>query len=283
MPTYHYTAPGPRTTFGRPWTRAVRAIIIANGILFLLRAVFGNLPGFWLLGLQVPDVFSGFRLWQPFTYLWFHADFWHLFVNLFTLWMFGSDVEQELGARSFTGLYLFSGVGAGLCVGLAGWLAGEQSLTIGASGAVFGVLAAFGALHANRRITLYLFFILPVSMTGRTLVLVFAAIEFLAGVGGAWGQVSHLAHLCGLGLGYLFLRLRWRGRTPPLSFYRRLKHWWLSRRVRRISPQEDPETYVDAILEKISRQGMGSLTPREREILAQASRRRQSRDGSDWN
>jgi membrane associated rhomboid family serine protease len=271
MPTYRY---GSDYSFGRPWSPVVRALIITNILVFLAQLAAAGTPLPALLGIQVPEMFTRLRWWQPCTYLFLHAGFWHLAFNMFALWMFGTEVEQSLGSPRFLIYYLFTGIGAGWCVALIGWLAGEHNVTLGASGAIFGVLMAYGILFAERTITLLLFFILPVQMKAKTMVLFFAAFEFIAGVGNAVGQISHIAHLSGLALGWLFFRVAWPRTAKRFSFWEDLRAWWVGRRVRRISSREDPETYLDQILEKISKQGITALSAQEREILAEASRRR---------
>jgi membrane associated rhomboid family serine protease len=261
--------------FGRPWTPAVRALIIGNVLVFLLQAILPQTAFTELLGLQLPEVFSRLRLWQPFTYLFLHGGFLHLAFNLFTLWMFGCEVEAVMGTAAFLGYYLLTGIGAGWCVAGVGWLAQEHSLTIGSSGAIFGVLMAYGILFAELSLTLLVFFVLPVRMRAKTMVLLFGILEFVAGVGNVLGQVSHLAHLSGLALGYayfLVVRPEWARR---FTFWQDIKLWWRKHRLKKTSPQRDPELYVDQILEKISHRGIGSLSVHEREILAAAARRRQ--------
>jgi len=275
MPTtYRYI---PEYSFGRPWTPAVRALIIINAVIFLIQMALAGTLSPTLLGLQVPEVFTRLRLWEPFTYLFLHSGFWHLTFNMFALWMFGTEVELSLGTLRFTLYYLFTGIGAGWCVAGIGWLAGEHSVTVGASGAIFGILMAYGILFAERTITLLLFFILPIQMKAKTMVLCFGIFEFLAGVGNTAGQVSHLAHLSGLLLGYLFFLFGWPHLAKRFNVWEEIRLWWLGRRVRKIKPQDDPEIYVDHILEKISKEGIGSLTSREREILAEAARRRRGK------
>ncbi len=272
MPRLRYGNDAPYS-FGRPWTPAVRALILTQAAVFLLQTLWPVAP--WpLLGLQMPELFSSGRWWQPFTYLFLHAGFWHLAFNAFTLWMFGTEVELALGSRRFLAYYLVTGVGAGLCVAGLAAATGERSVTIGSSGAIFGVLLAYGWLFANHVITLLVFFILPVQMKAWTMVLIFAALEFFAGVGHAVGRVSHVAHLGGMGVGAVLFLLGWPRRVPG-------PRWWETLRLRRrhpqvriISRQDDPEAEVDELLAKITEHGLGSLSPRERELLAEAARRR---------
>ncbi|MEW6516485.1 MAG: rhomboid family intramembrane serine protease [candidate division FCPU426 bacterium] len=264
-----YPSSSTQWSIGRPWTPAVRTLILTNLGVFLLQMVFSGHPLLTRLMLEVPAVFTSARWWQPVTYLFLHGGFWHLAFNMLTLWMFGCDVEERLGSRWFTWYYLACGVGAGWCVAGVGWLAHETSVTLGASGAIFGVLLAFGVLFADRVITLLVFFILPVTLKARTMVLLFGAFEFFAGVGQALGRVSHLAHLSGLLIGYLFFWVRWPQAVEGFIPWRRWRPPWSRPRLH-IAPSESE---VDAILEKISRQGMSSLTRQEREILNRASQK----------
>ncbi|MCD4813804.1 rhomboid family intramembrane serine protease [bacterium] len=270
MPTYHYTSSSPGYSVGQPWTPAVKKLIIANVVVFLLQLLFGKNSWMDLMALQIPQAVTEMRLWQPFTYMFLHGGFWHLAFNMFALWMFGCDVEQKLGTRLFYIYYIVSGLGAGICVAVVGKLAGEQSITVGASGAIFGILMAYGILFAEKIITLLVFFILPVRMKAKTMVLLFGAFEFLAGVGNALGNVSHLAHLSGLLVGYLFFRYRLPQYAPQFSLFQQLKLWKAGKNVRKM----DSELEIDQILDKISREGIGSLSRREREILHQASQRK---------
>ncbi|NTV52805.1 MAG: rhomboid family intramembrane serine protease [Candidatus Firestonebacteria bacterium] len=284
MPSYRFTSPSSSgyglSSLGRPWTPAVKWLILTNLAVFLVQGLWGQ--GAWtaLLSLQLPEIFIRERWWQPFTYLFLHAGFWHLFFNMFTLWMFGCEVELALGLRRFLFYYFLTGAGAGLCVAGLGQIFHEQSMTVGASGAIFGILLAYGVLFAERSLTLLVFFVFPVQMKAKTMVWFFAAIEFVAGVGNALGRVSHVAHLSGILVGYLYFLSTRPGMLPSLKFWKHYKFWRLGKRVRTISPRQDPESYVDDILEKISRQGMGSLNAEERRIMSEAARRR--REKNPW-
>jgi membrane associated rhomboid family serine protease len=278
MPSYYnQSRPNPaytQTTFGRPWTPAIKWLILSNVAVFLAQWIFANTGWSVLCSLQLPELFTEGRYWQPLTYLFLHAGFWHLFFNMFTLWMFGCEVESVLGTPKFVFYYLLTGVGAGWCVaGLGQWFH-EHSLTVGASGAIFGILMAYGLLFAERSLTLLIFFIFPVQMKAKTMVWFFAAMEFVAGVGNVFGQVSHLAHLSGLLVGFLFFLVTRPELTPSLNPWKEFKIRQLRKKVKTITPRENPELYVDEILEKISKQGIGSLTAHERQIMAEAARRR---------
>ncbi len=144
-----------------------------------------------------------FRVWQLVSYMFLHAGFSHLFFNMFALWMFGRQLEYDLGAGKFLLYYMVTGIGAGVLNLLVMSLTGDYGLTIGASGAVYGILLAFGVLHPN--VPLYLFFI-PVPIKAKWFVIGYGAIELILGFS-ANDNVAHFAHLGGMIFGLLLLLL----------------------------------------------------------------------------
>jgi membrane associated rhomboid family serine protease len=192
-----------------PITRAVRAIIVANVAVFFLTLV---APAFviTLFGLTPEAVIEQGRVWQLGTYLFVHSPqvFTHILFNMLTVWMFGVELERRWGTRAFTVYYFVTGVGAAICVVLvslipAAWAASSYVVpTIGASGAVYGLLLAWAMLYPDRQILFM--FIFPVS--ARVFVLIIGAIAFFSAVGTGGGPVSHFAHLGGLAVGWFYLR-----------------------------------------------------------------------------
>jgi membrane associated rhomboid family serine protease len=248
-------------------TPGVRSLILANGVVFLLQQVFRNRLE-TLFGLVPNAVFAHGEVWQLLTYMFLHGGLFHLLFNMLALFMFGSDIERDWGTREFLKYYFVTGVGAGLTQ----WAVSMNSdiPTIGASGAIFGILLAFGMLYPNRPILLY--FILPVP--AKYLVVLFGFIEVVAVAGGGGRDgVARFAHLGGLLFGFLYLKSE--------RFSYPFRRWWGSRkrRIRLASEaQEDRKNEserekIDAILDKISRLGMGSLTRQERKTLEEAGRR----------
>ena len=172
-----------------------------------------------LLGLHYVTA-RGFQLWQPVTYMFMHANFSHIFCNMFAVWMFAPVLEKEWGTRKFLIYYFVCGLGAALVQECVWSLRIEHLLmsypedvvyvqyashvvTIGASGAVFGILFAFGWLFPDVR--MFLLF-LPIPIRARTFVLIYAAIELLAGFSHIAGDnVAHFAHLGGMLFGFLLL------------------------------------------------------------------------------
>lgn len=155
-----------------------------------------------LLGLWHPS-YPYFRPWQPLTYMFMHANFTHLFFNMFALWMFGNTMENFWGTRRFLIYYLACGLGAGLISMLI-----PGSLTVGASGAVYGLLLAFGMTFPNEYI--YLYFLMPIK--AKWFVIGYAALELIQGVFYSYDGVAHFAHLGGMLVGLLLI-LWWR-RNP---------------------------------------------------------------------
>jgi len=143
-----------------------------------------------------------YQIWQPFTYMFLHGGIWHVGFNMLALWMFGTVLERVWGMKRFFQFYLFCGVGAGLTVALVAELTGSGVLvpTIGASGAVLGLLLAFGKLFPDNII--YLYFI-PVK--ARYAVWIFGAFSLYFAVSGNFAGISHVGHLGGLLFGWIYM------------------------------------------------------------------------------
>jgi membrane associated rhomboid family serine protease len=188
----------------------VRWLLIANVACFVVQfflehSDLANVTRpFYLFPAQVV---GGLAFWQLFTYMFLHStgDFWHILFNMLTLWMFGNDLERTWGTRQFLNYYLLCGVGAGICVIVANYLFGNPYIpTIGASGAIYGLLLAFGLLYPNRQILFS--FLFPIQ--AKYFVLILGAIAFMSSFAAPGGAVSHIAHLGGMIFGYLYLRNR---------------------------------------------------------------------------
>ncbi len=257
---------------------AVRALLIANAAVFVVQLAAGMIQGsaFDQLFALVPAMVLRGAFWQPATYLFLHGGVWHLLMNMLALFMFGGEVERKLGTRAFAWLYAVSGVGAGLASLVVVQIAapGSGVALVGASGAIFGVLIAYAMLFPYRPITLLIFFVLPVTLQARWLVAIYAWVEalLLMQMGGVAG-LGHLAHLSGLVFGWAYLRspgwaTRWRERRRMRTIDRQM------RIVRAGYAEKDRlQEEVDALLDKISREGMRGLSERERARLTEASER----------
>src|SRR6266496_1160523 len=176
-----------------PFPRGVRWLLIANTAVFLVCYLLG--PAFQnqasvIVGLSAESAVRTFMVWQVFTYMFVHFGTWHLLFNMLALWMFGVPIEQTWGTRRFLKFYLLCGTVAGVCVLVANMLVGDWfTPTIGASGAVFGVLVAFGMLFPDAIILM--FFLFP--MKAKYAVMIFVALELLATFGPNTG-ISTIAH-----------------------------------------------------------------------------------------
>lgn len=256
---------GPGVRFGG----AVRNLIIANVAIFLLQLVIGGRL-VSIFGLVPRAVLRNFAFWQPVTYLFLHGSFFHILFNMYALWMFGSEIERIWGSREFLKYYFITGIGAGILTVLSS--PSSPIPTIGASGAIFGLLLAYGLLFPERYILLNFFF--PIK--AKYLVLIFGLIELLVSFRYTSDGIAHFAHLGGMLVGFIYLKLDWR----LLSFKKQVTHPGVrpQRRPRLVprrrgeEEQATLEREVDRILSKISRLGMESLTEEEREILERASR-----------
>ncbi|MBZ5696125.1 MAG: rhomboid family intramembrane serine protease [Acidobacteriia bacterium] len=229
---------GYRFDIGGYFPRAIKTICIACVGVFLLQELSGLIfhqDGwiFWLnwFGLRPYVVVHGFRLWQPFTYLFLHDGIRHILVNLLFLAMFGADLEHMWGARKFYTYYFLCGVGAGLINVVVKMTLDPHGLgsawtpTIGASGAIYGILLANFVLLPDRRVWV---FPLPVTVSMKIFVIVMGAIEFFGTIGSTGDNVSHICHLGGMLVGYLYLR-----RGSFLYNYRNFFSDWKKRRMRK--------------------------------------------------
>jgi membrane associated rhomboid family serine protease len=210
-------------------TPAIKVLIAANVAGFLLALVVPALTS--LLGLRPADVVERLYLWQPFTYMFLHGGIFHILFNMLALWMFGVELERMWGSRYFTKFYFVAGAGAAvttLVVSFVPGLGGNvyDALTIGASGAVYGVLLAYALYFPHRPI--YMYFVFPIP--AKYFVMIIGAISLLASTGGPGGGVAHTTHLGGLVAAYLYLK---GGRIHLMSEikYRYLK--WRINRMRR--------------------------------------------------
>lgn len=247
---------------------AVRSLIIVNAAMFLAQWIAGPRVTV-LFGLSPARVLQDLWLWQLTTYMFLHGGFFHLLLNMYVLWTFGREIENQWGSGPFLWYYLLCGWGAAVFNVL---LSPHSVLpSIGASGAIYGLLVAFAVLFPQ--VVIYLYFLIP--LRAWQMVMLFAAIEFMAGFSSAATGISNLAHLGGMLTGFLYLKSgvlgarlgRWPGR---------LKEW--SARRRKARPRlsdvafHDLSQEVDRILDKILKQGVGSLTPEEQELMRRYSK-----------
>jgi membrane associated rhomboid family serine protease len=187
-----------RFSFGYGLTPIIKKLMIIMGTFFLLQMVVSHRISFYL-GLVPVLVWRKYFLWQLVTYIFLHGGISHLLFNLLALWMFGGELESYWGSRKFLRYFLFCGVGAGICTVI--FTPYQFIPVIGASGAIYGILLAFGWLFPNRLIYIYFLFPIP----AKYMVIIFGLIELFSSIEGTGGGVAHLTHLGGLlfGLSYM--------------------------------------------------------------------------------
>ncbi len=228
MSYYSYDGGG-RRGFMSNVPAAVKNIIIINALVMVMTSLNGDFM-YETFSLFYPTS-PFFHWWQPLTHMFMHGGFWHLFFNMYTLYIFGTVLERVWGTKKFLVFYFVTGLGAALIhtgvewIQMQTWLAQaaegsgaaltsihalKMTPTVGASGAIYGVLMGYAMLYPDSVLTLIF---PPVSMKAKWFVLIFAAIELLTGVTGTGGGIAHFAHLGGLIFGFLLIMYWKRNRT----------------------------------------------------------------------
>lgn len=193
----------------------VKILLIVSAVVFFATLVLERAAGISLVeifGFTPARLLQGF-LWQPFTYVFLHATFFHLLFNLLVIWTVGSELEELWGRKTFLSYLVVCGVGAAITYGLfslVGIGPGPNVPVVGSSGIVYGLLLAYGILFGDR--TMYFFMLFP--MPARYFVMLLGGIELVSSVFYSNGGVAHLAHLGGMAFGFLFLvsMAQWRKR-----------------------------------------------------------------------
>ena len=261
--------------FGVRWSVTV-GFLIAYALVFLLESflktssIENELRFQELFALSNEGLRHGY-VWQLVTYQFMHSGFLHLFFNGWAIYVFGLALESELGKPRFVTLMLSSGVAGGIVQSAVAYLWPQHfgGPVVGASACAFGLVAAFAALHPLRELSLLVFFIIPVTVSARVLVLVSAALAII-GFGLHMDNVAHAAHLGGMAMGWLYAR---KG-TP--GFLQAATAGETGEELARGDSSSFSQREVDAILDKISARGIKSLTAEERAIL-EAARKKMSR------
>ena len=198
MPYYQY-----RFSFGSGLPPMIKKLMILMGAMFLLQELVSGMIVIFL-GLVPGLVWHKYFLWQLGTYIFLHGDLSHILFNLLALWMFGGELETSWGSKKFLVYFFFCGVGAAMVTVVCTLLFTPeyQSIpVIGASGAIYGLLLAFGWLFPNRQIYLYFLFPIP----AKYFVIIFGFLEFFYFSRGGGGGISHLTHLGGLLFGMIYM------------------------------------------------------------------------------
>ena len=180
--------------------KAVKHIIIINVLMLVLTYLNNPLMSKWFALNPISFIW---KPWQLVTYMFMHGGFGHLFFNMYTLFIFGSVLENVWGTKKFLTFYFVTGIGAALVNIGVQYLTGSFALTVGASGAIYGILMGYAMLYPDSMLTLIL---PPVSMKAKWFVLIFAGIELLLGISNnPADNVAHFAHLGGLVFAFLLL------------------------------------------------------------------------------
>ncbi len=247
------------------FTDAIKILIIINVGLFLLRFVAKSqidLAG--IFGLSPNTVWP--MIWQPITYMFIHGDLFHVLINMFVLWMFGSEMESIWGRAQFLRYYFLTGVGSGLV-----WLlfnTGQSySVLIGASGAIYGILIAYGMMFPNR--TVYLYFMIPIKV--KWFVVFLGAVAFLSSFNNNT-NISHLTHLSGMVIGFVYLRYYWHWKDFRFSVHKQIEEFRSSISSKRDQKKIEMQNEVDQLLDKINETGYDNLTEEEKDLLYRASK-----------
>jgi len=246
--------------FGPPETpEIIKQLMIANLVVFIAQLIAPHLSD---LGAVRPiAVWQEAYFWQPFTYMWLHGGFMHIGMNCFALWMFGSELALLWGRERFLRYYLMCGIGAGFIIASLPYIlllllpdsdpSGLETYTLGASGAVYGVVLGYSLVWPDRRIMLIF---PPVSF--RAIWLIPALLVMTIATGG--GGISHIGHLGGVLVGWLYLRqhdltneFTSSGTTAASKavrsniFKRRWRRWRMRKKLRAVSPDDAPEQHQD--------------------------------------
>ncbi len=266
-----------RFGFGGGLSPVVKYLLIINIFVYFIQVVVylrTHISLAVFFGLQPYDIIHHFKIWEFGTYLFLHSEqsIFHIFFNMFTLWIFGCEVERWMGSKKFLRYYLISGIGAGIFHILFNW--GSQTPVIGASGAIYGVLVAFAVIFPDRIVTLLLFFILPVSLKAKHLVAIFVGISLFSGIVGIFGKsdsVAHFAHLGGALVGYLMLR----GNVFLGTLLRKIRLFQQKQKMateqKRIKIIQEKREKVDRILDRINEVGYEGITEQEKQDIKKAS------------
>jgi membrane associated rhomboid family serine protease len=228
---------GPGIRLGVPGlTPFIKYIMIACGVVWLIQVLALKLGGVniaaWL-GVVPERVASG-EIWQPVTYMWLHSPeyLFHLLFNMLMLWMFGGELERYWGGRGFLRYYLVCGIGSGIITFLFNHFITDQSnvIVVGASGAIYGLFAAYGMIFAERTILFMLLF----PMKARTFAMIMFGLQFFYTLTQPGTGIAYISHVGGAIVGFLYLKRAWR----VGAFYRDLR-WKMMRKKFKVMPPRD--------------------------------------------
>ena len=251
------------------FSEAIKVLITVNFLIYLLQSISGLevATDLWrLFGLVPKQIWSNLMLWQPFTYLFFHdSNPWHVLMNMFVLWMFGTELERAWGKKNFIKYYFITGIGSGIITGC--FSLNSMVPLIGASGAVFGIILAYGLIFPNR--TIYLWGIFPIKSI--VFVIFVGALSLFSTINST-SNVSHLTHLAGMFIGYIYLKRKWRFKTIMFSLRKMIIEYQIQKEEKKAIFKKSVENDIDILLDKINRSGFDSLSSDEEKQLYENSK-----------
>ena len=254
------------------FTEAIKILISINFVIYVLQSLAGKEDIFFRLFGLVPNVFiSELMLWQPFTYMFFHAPYYssvgisHILLNMLGLWVFGRELEQAWGKNKFLKYYFLTGIGSGLITYL--FQINSNNPVIGASGAVYGILLAYGISFPNRM--LYIWGLIPVRSIW--LVVIMGSIAFFGLLVRADG-ISHVTHISGMFIGYILLKKKWQLSDIMFAMRKKAVEFQVQRKEDRTIKKKYINKDIDIILEKIKEVGFSGLSNEEQSKLYEASK-----------
>ncbi|MBI5374841.1 MAG: rhomboid family intramembrane serine protease [Candidatus Schekmanbacteria bacterium] len=222
-----YYRGGYRYSFGGSLTPAVKSLIYINAGFFLLQT-FTKDKILFIFGLIPKLVIGELYVWQLFTYQFLHGGLFHILFNMLALWMFGSDLERRWGSGFFMKYYFLCAIWAG--ISSTAFTPSSMVPIIGASGAVYGILLAYGLLYPDRTILMY--FVFPMKM--RYFLILIGGIEFFSTISATNAGVAHIAHLGGMIFGYIYLTYFGKGGGNGIfrNMYLKIRYWWIRRKLK---------------------------------------------------
>jgi len=258
---------------------AIKNIVFINAIIFLMQILNTSLGRLIInnFALNPPDVIYRFHIWQLVTYLFLHGGFWHIFFNMFILWMFGSELEREWGTKEFLKYYFITGIGAGVFNLLL-----SNAPTIGASGAVYGVMLAYALRYPDRLV--YIYFLFPVKV--KYLMGFLFLVSFFSTFGSSGDGIAHAAHLGGIIVGFVYLK-HWIILYKIKSFFGDISIKKQDSNLKYTKGGDDKTEYyrrvIDELLDKINRVGYLNLTEDEKRLLEEGSKYLREHDAENFN
>jgi membrane associated rhomboid family serine protease len=258
----------------RSFTDAIKGLIIINVGMYLLQIITSSqIDMVRVFGLSTQTIWP--LIWQPITYMFMHGGVWHVAINMFVLWMFGSELETIWGRNEFLKYYFVTGVGAGI-IWLFFNIGGSSAILIGASGAVYGILMAYGMIFPNR--TVYVYFLFPVKV--KWFVLFIGAIAFISSMGTS-SNISHLTHLSGMLIGYLYLHFSGQWRNISFNFRKKIIELKTTQKKKVNDQDMKLQQEVDMLMDKANICGWESLSDEEQVKLKSSSWKLSSKKPKD--